>query len=75
MTEPRAPDTTGQEHQPPLYVCPVCEYDQLLRPPEDYIICPQCGTEFGYDDFATSHDDLRQQWIAGGRRFWSQSHE
>lgn len=35
--------------------CPVCEYQGLDEPPYDsegwgsFEICPQCGTEFGYD--------------------------
>jgi hypothetical protein len=53
------------------YPCPVCGYSGLTRPPEDYYICPCCGTEFGYDDFAENSDDrarrwieLRQQWLS-----------
>lgn len=61
------------DNTPPLigYICPVCGYDHLRRPPLDYVICPSCGTEFGYDDFATSHAELRRRWIAGGARWWS----
>lgn len=55
-----------------MYTCPVCDYDKLRENPSDqlYEICPQCGTEFGYDDFNTSHAELRQRWIAAGRVFW-----
>lgn len=49
-----------------MHTCPVCGYDQLPAPPADYEICPSCGTEFGYTDFARSHDELRQQWLATG---------
>jgi hypothetical protein len=49
-----------------IYTCPVCGFDQLPHPPRDYMICPSCGTEFGYTDFSTSHDDLREQWILKG---------
>ena len=50
--------------------CPVCGYG-LNRPPEDFVICPSCGTEFGYDDSGTSHEELRQRWIATGPAWWS----
>jgi hypothetical protein len=53
------------------YTCPVCGYDKLLRPPKDYTICKSCGTEFGYDDFATSHPELRRLWIANGMQWHS----
>jgi hypothetical protein len=48
------------------YLCPVCGYGQLPGPPEDYLICPSCGTEFGYDDFAATHDELRRRWVWRG---------
>lgn len=54
-----------------IYRCPVCGYDRLEKPPTNYSICKSCGTEFGYDDFATSHDELRQQWIGNGMRWYS----
>lgn len=53
------------------YLCPVCGYDQLREPPQDHSICPSCGTHFGYDDFTTSHQELRRRWIAAGARWWS----
>lgn len=56
-----------------MYTCPVCAYDQLRRPAEDFMICPSCGTEFGYDDFATSHDQLRELWIADGMQWFSKA--
>ena len=46
-----------------MYQCPVCAYKGLRYPPSDYTICPSCGTEFGYDDFSRSYEDLRQDWI------------
>lgn len=49
-----------------MHTCPVCGYDQLLYPPEDFTICPSCGTEFGYHDSARSHRELRLQWIRSG---------
>lgn len=60
------------------YLCPICAYDKLDRPPVNWSICPQCGTEFEYDDFEISynervmrHHELRKQWIANGKKFWS----
>ena len=54
-----------------MYTCPVCGYGELRYPPSDYSICPSCGTEFGYSDFATSHDELRSIWIAAGMHWHS----
>ncbi len=45
------------------YMCPVCAYPDLPTPPENFSICPSCGTEFGFDDSATSHKELRLRWI------------
>jgi len=61
------------------YTCPVCGYNKLNEPPYDvhnspsYEICPSCGTEFGFDDFATSIPNLRQKWIENGMEFWNAS--
>jgi len=51
--------------------CPVCGYRKLRRPPLNYLICPSCGTEFGYHDFAETPErrnerweSLRARWIA-----------
>ncbi len=54
------------------YTCPVCGYAKLKYPPQDYTICPSCGTEFGYKDFATTHEELRDRWIASGAHWHSQ---
>jgi hypothetical protein len=53
------------------YVCPVCGYRELPSPPVDmsYEICPSCGTEFGYNDFRRSHNDLMMDWVRGGMRW------
>jgi len=51
------------------YMCPVCGYTRLPRPPEDYLICSCCGTEFGYDDFADNDDQRERRWI-DLRRGW-----
>lgn len=48
------------------FVCPVCGWPNLPDPPQDYEICPSCGTEFGYDDFTRSHAELRAEWMANG---------
>lgn len=47
-------------------LCPVCGFDGLRHPAKDDMICPCCGTQFGYDDFAKTHEDLREEWLAKG---------
>lgn len=49
-----------------MHTCPVCGYNQLWREPEDFLICPSCGTEFGYHDARTAHGELRAQWMRRG---------
>jgi len=44
------------------YLCPVCGYDKMKTPPEDYNICPSCGTEFGYEDFADTYQERQERW-------------
>jgi hypothetical protein len=54
-----------------MTICPVCGYNRLEFPyTEDGTICPSCGTEFGYDDFVSSRDDLRARWIEAGAEWW-----
>jgi hypothetical protein len=49
------------------HTCLVCGYsDDLDFVPCNYKICGCCGTEFGYDDLALSHEELRQEWIDAG---------
>lgn len=55
------------------YLCPVCGYRELPRPPQDDLICSCCGTQFGYHDYATEYDDLRRRWLAGGAHWFSHS--
>ena len=62
------------------YICPVCGYPELSLPPEDYTICPSCGTEFGYDDFALTprdvdrrHAELRREWFERGASWFDPS--
>jgi uncharacterized Zn finger protein (UPF0148 family) len=62
----------------PVYICPVCGYKPLLEQPWDgdmasFGICPSCGTQFGYQDFAADseersyrHQELRAKWIERG---------
>lgn len=54
------------------YLCPVCGYG-MREPPENYNICPCCGTEFGVHDVNASIQDLRTAWLQGGRNWWSHS--
>jgi len=49
-----------------MHTCPVCGYNQLRYPPEDFTICPSCGTEFGYHDSRRTHWELRVQWVNEG---------
>jgi len=52
-------------------VCPVCGYDELEEPPQDFSICPACGTEFGYDDFSMTREELRRRWLERGAPWFS----
>ncbi len=63
-----------------MYSCPVCQFDRLPFPPDDYRICPCCGTEFGIDDAAPTAAEVRarrqllgRRWLAQGGAFWSSS--
>lgn len=53
------------------YRCLVCGYDQMPYPPQDYNICPCCGTEYGVDDVFESHYELRNQWLSMGGHWFS----
>ena len=48
------------------YRCPVCFYDRMQYPPENYNICPCCGTEFGNDDVEYGYSELRYNWVING---------
>lgn len=52
------------------YICPVCGWDKLREPPVNHNICASCGTQFGYEDYNCSHEELRRQWIDGGMKFF-----
>lgn len=43
--------------------CPVCGYNEMPYAPVPENICPCCGTEFGFDDYYHTRDQLRQMWI------------
>lgn len=32
----------------------------------NHMICPSCGTQFGYDDATLTHAELREEWIGLG---------
>ena len=57
--------------------CPVCGFEQNEPPyngrEASFGICPSCGTQFGYDDTTTSHDELRNAWIAAGMPWTSRA--
>ena len=59
------------------YLCPVCGFTALTEPPYDdfgcptYVICPFCGTEFGYDDSTATHQVLREKWVSLGMHWWN----
>src|SRR5271165_567594 len=59
-----------------MFICPVCGYSGLRRPPIDHIICPSCGTQFGYSDAGPApahmiHAALRKRWIERDARWHS----
>ena len=55
------------------YTCPVCGYNKLHHPPEDWLICPCCLTEFGYSDVNWGVEELRREWIASGAEWGSKA--
>ncbi len=54
-----------------MHTCPVCGYDRLQYPADDGVICPSCGTQFGYTDAGVSHDELFREWLLGGAHWQS----
>jgi hypothetical protein len=54
-----------------MYICPVCGYEKLEDPPQDFNICCCCGTEFGFDDFETPYEVLRSLWLERGHPWFS----
>jgi hypothetical protein len=53
------------------YTCPVCGYEELPSPPEDWMICPCCNTMFGYSDENWGSELLRREWIEAGAKWGS----
>jgi hypothetical protein len=53
-----------------MFSCPVCLFSEMPFPPQDYHICPCCGTEFGNDDLDLTYGELRDQWIRAGARWF-----
>ena len=51
--------------------CPVCGYGGLTSAPKDDMICPCCGTQFGYDDFVKTHEQIRREWLSRGALWFS----
>jgi hypothetical protein len=43
----------------------------MESPPEDHVICPCCGTQFGYDDVAHTYLELRNIWLRKGGRWFN----
>ena len=61
-------------------MCPVCGFEEFndLSVKDEYgcptfEICPCCGTEFGYSDATRSHEELRQDWLNKGAKWWDES--
>ena len=54
-----------------FYTCLVCGFGRMPGPPEDYTICPCCGTQFGYDDVSRSHRRIRNFWLQNGAHWFS----
>src|ERR1035438_1093369 len=59
-----------------MFTCPVCGYGGLRHPPNDHVICPSCGVQFGYNDagplpLPEMHRRLRQRWIRRGAQWQS----
>lgn len=49
-----------------MFTCPVCFYPEMPDSPQDYHICPCCGTEFGNDDQDLTYTQLRDRWVNAG---------
>ena len=52
------------------YTCPVCGNPNMKWPPELHNHCRCCGTQFGYDDYGFTHEELRKKWINSGAEWW-----
>lgn len=56
--------------EPLRYTCLVCGYG-LDRSLTIGRICSCCGTEYGFDDYATSYEELRRAWKDRGYEWFS----
>lgn len=65
------PSAASRKVKTLYYQCPVCGYGQMPDPPQDFNICPSCGTEFGYHDSSKSHRSLRNKWLTKGAKWFS----
>jgi hypothetical protein len=50
--------------------CPVCGFG-LDYPPNDFVICPSCGVEFGYETAGRSYYEIRDEWVRSGAHWAS----
>jgi hypothetical protein len=67
------------------HLCPVCGYclgqPAWAKAGASFAICPCCGTQFGLDDAgpgganerSRTHARLRQRWVEGGLKWWSEA--
>lgn len=53
------------------YTCPVCGYNKLEEPPQDWSICPCCRTQFDFTGNPAWYAELRAGWIANGAKWGS----
>ena len=47
-------------------ICPICGYDELEYPINEFDICPCCLCEFGVSDEEWSEVELRNDWVSHG---------
>ena len=59
-------------------LCPVCGYDQGGYPLEWHDICGSCGLHYGYEgtgpdpkETEAMYAQFRDEWIAGGKKWWA----
>lgn len=60
----------GHKRRGGEYPCPVCGFG-LDYPPDDFVICPSCGVEFGYETAGRSFYQLREEWVNSGAHWAS----
>ena len=52
------------------FTCPVCGF-VMRDEPDNYNICPSCGTEFRLSDQNATIEELRASWLATGPKWWA----